>query len=646
MMRRPFPHVSLLAAAALCAVLAACGGDNLSLPDLTEPAQLQAVSGTGQAGSVGTLLADPLVVRVLDSQDRPVPNIKVAFAAGSGAAGSTVQPDTAQSDGDGRASVRWALGTAPGGQTLLAHVVGRESVSASFTAMAGAGVAQRIEKVSGDNQTATAGSPLPDSLIVRALDAGGQPVAGISVNWAAEGGGSVSAPSTVTRADGTTGVRRTLGPVAGQQATSAALPEASVAGLSFSAMAVVGTAGALRIEVQPASTASSGTAFNRQPQVQLIDGNNNPVPQAGLAVSAQLGSGPAGAVLTGSATASTNAQGLAVFTNLGISGPGGTYTLNFSGPEASGATSTAIQVSAGEAVKLAMVTQPPASVQAGAELTPAPAVRLEDGTGNGVAASGVPVTVSLVGDGSLGGTLTVNTDGNGHATFLGLTISGTSGDRALLFAGNGLQSVASATVHVANPPDAVHSSIETPGSVVAGVAAALTVTVRDASGLALPGIMVTLQSDGADNTITPSSATSDGSGVASFSFSSTRAQQKSLSAAADGVTIGPASLLVVPGEGVPGQTTADVPTEGKAGRLVKFTVTVRDQYGNQVLAGGANIQASIPGFRGLLYPFTVTDQHNGTYAVSYKPGTKATDSITVTMNGTQIMGSPFTILID
>jgi hypothetical protein len=646
MMPRPFPQVSLFAAAAFCAVLTACGGDNLSLPDLTEPAQLQAVSGTGQAGSVGTLLADPLVVRVLDSQDRPVPNIKVAFAAGSGAAGSTVEPDTAQSDGDGRASVRWALGSAPGGQILLAHVVGRETVSASFTAMAGAGVAQRIEKVSGDNQTATAGSPLPDSLIVRALDTGGQPVAGISVNWVAEGGGSVSAPSTVTRADGTTGVRRTLGPVAGQQATSAALPEASAAGLSFSAVAVVGTAGALRIEVQPASTASSGAAFNRQPQLQLIDGNNNPVPQAGLAVSAQLGSGPAGAVLTGSTTASTNAQGLAVFTNLGISGPGGSYTLDFSGPGASGATSTAIQVSAGEAVKLAMVTQPPATVQTGAALTPAPVVRLEDGTGNGVAASGVPVTVSLVGDGSLGGTLTVNTDAGGQAAFPGLTISAISGDRMLLFAGNGLQSVASTTIHVVNPPDGTRSSIETPASAVAGVAAAVTVTVRDASGMTLPGITVTLQSDGTDNTITPSSATSDVSGVASFTVSSTVAQQKSLSATADGVTIGPASLLVIPGEGVPEQTTADVPSEGKAGRTVKFTVTVRDQYGNQVLAGGANIQASIPGFRGLLYPFTVTDQHNGTYAVSYKPGTKATDSITVTMNGTQIKGSPFTIVID
>ena len=64
MSRTPF---LFLASAVFCALCSACGGDNLSLPDLTSPARLEAVSGTGQAGSIGTLLAEPLVVRVLDS---------------------------------------------------------------------------------------------------------------------------------------------------------------------------------------------------------------------------------------------------------------------------------------------------------------------------------------------------------------------------------------------------------------------------------------------------------------------------------------------------------------------------------------------------------------------------------------------------
>lgn len=630
------------AVAALSVVLAACGGDNLSLPDLTEPAQLQAVSGTGQAGSVGALLADPLVVRVLDSEDRPVPRVRIAFVPGSGAAGSAVQPDTAESNDDGRASVRWALGTAVGGQTLMARVVGNESVSTSFSAVAGASVADHLEKVGGDNQTAVAGSPLPDSLLVRAVDAGGRPTAGVTVNWAAVGGGSVSAPNTVTGADGRTGVRRTLGPASGEQTATAALAEHSDGGVTFSATATVGSAGALRIQIQPAATAQSGVAFSRQPQLQLVDGNNNPVLQSGLAVSARIGSGPSGSSLIGSSTASTNDQGLAIFTNLGISGSEGSYTLAFSGPGASGAASSAIQLSAGEAVKLAMVTQPPQSVQAGAILTPAPAVRLEDATGNGVSTSGVAVTVSLTGEGTLGGTLTVSTDANGRSVFPDLTISAESGDRALLFSGNGLQSIASSTVTVITAPDGDESSIDVPGSVAAGELAPVTVTVRSAHGSPLAGIPVTLSADGSENSIAPSAATTSGTGTASFTFSSTRAEQKSLTARAGELTIGPVTLAVEPGNGDPAHTTAVVP-EGRRGRETTITVEVHDQFDNRLTAGGSDIRATLTGTnRGWSILSPVTDHQDGTYSFGYVPVFSGEDQIAITLDGTPIKNSPFT----
>lgn len=642
MSRAPFV---LSASAVACALCSACGGDNLALPDLTEPARLEAVSGTGQAGSVGTLLADPLVVRVLDSQDHPVSNIKVTFAPGTGAAGSTVQPDTVQSDGDGRASVRWALGTSAGGQTLIASIVGNSAVSAAFTAMAGAGQASTLEKVSGDAQSAIAGTQLADSLVVRALDGNGQPVAGITVNWTATGGGNVSSASTVSRADGRTGVRRTLGPTAGQQATTAALAGEGGATVTFTSNAMVGTAGALRIEVQPASAAKSGAAFTRQPQLQLTDGNNNPVAQGGLAVSARIGSGPAGASLIGSTTASTNSQGLAVFTNLGVSGPGGTYTLDFSGPEASGVTSDPISVSAGDAVKLAMVTQPPSSVQQGATLSPAPVVRLEDASGNGVATSGIPITVSLTGSGTLSGTLTVVTDGNGRATFGDLAIGGATGDCTLLFAGNGLQSVASSTIQVASNPSGDRSSIEAPASVEAGAPAAVHVTVRDKNGTPLAGIAVTLSASGGENDITPASATTGSDGAATFTFSSTRAEAKSLSARAADVSIGPASMNVTPAAADAAHTTAQVP-DGKPLRTTRITVTTRDRYDNRLTTGGAAITATITeGPNAGLGSISVRDNQDGTYTLTYSPLWKGTDVIAIALDGTQIKGSPFSSVV-
>ncbi len=630
----------LAASAAVCTLCLACGGDNLALPDLTEPAQLITVSGTGQAGSVGTLLADPLVVRVLDSQDRPVPNVKVTFIPGSGAAGSTVQPDTVESDGDGRAAVRWALGTNPGGQTLVASVVGNSAVSASFTAMAGAGEGSQLEKVSGDGQTAIAGTQLADSLVVRVLDSNGQPVAGVTVNWAVTGGGNVTSASTVSRSDGLTGVRRTLGPTVGEQTTTARLPDQDGAEVTFASTATVGSAGALRIEVQPATSAKSGEAFARQPQVQLTDGNNNPVPQAGLAISARIGSGPSGATLIGSTTASTNSQGLAVFTNLGISGPGGTYTLDFAGPEASGVSSEAITVSAGDAVKLDIVTQPPSSVQQDAILSPAPVVRLLDASGNGVGRSGVPITVSLTGAGTLSGTLTVMTDGSGKATFNDLAIGDATGEVTLLFASDGLQSVASRTISVASSPNSDRSSIEVPASLAAGEQGAVRVTVRDKDGRALGGVAVTLDASGGQNTIAPVSAKTGGDGVATFSFSSTRAEVKSLTARAEVVTIGPVSLSVTPGSGDAKQTTAKVPN-GKWLKPTRMEVEVRDQFGNRLSSGGDNVAGSVDGANGFA-SIRTEDHGDGTYSLIYTPLARGTDTIAITLNGQPISGSPYT----
>ncbi len=635
----PF-HFRFVTGASFCIALAACGGDNLSLPDLTEPAQLEVISGSGQAGSIGTLLAEPLVVRVLDSEHHPVSGVRVAFMPGTGASGSTVQPDTAETDGDGRASVRWALGTSAGGQTLIAQVVGSNAISAAFSAMAGAGVAASLEKISGDNQSAVAGSPLPDSLIVRALDASSQPVGGVTVNWSVVGGGSVSTSTTVTRTDGRTGVRRTLGPAAGAQSTIASLAGVSVSDVTFASTATVGSAGALRIEVQPASTAKSGSAFTRQPQLQLIDANGNPVLQGGLAVTAQVGSGPAGASLIGSATASTNSQGLAVFTNLGISGPGGTYALNFSGPEASGVTSEPIQVSAGEAVKLAMVTQPPGSVAPGAELLPAPVVRLEDGTGNAVASAGVLIAVSLTPEGTLGGTLTASTDASGQASFPGLSITGSSGPHTLLFSGSGLQSIASSTVQVVSTPDKGHSTLEAPESAGAGEAVSVKVTVHDANGFAVTGASVTLSATGAENTISPSTATTDANGVALFSFSSTRAETKSLTAHAGEFTLGPVPLQVIPGAGDPEHTTAKVP-DGRTFRTTNITVEVRDRYDNRLTIGGSNVKGSVAGANASVGLLTVEDKHDGTYHLSYTPFFKGDDLVSITLAGVAIKGSPY-----
>jgi hypothetical protein len=84
--------------------------------------------------------------------------------------------------------------------------------------------------------------------------------------------------------------------------------------------------------------------LGQQPALQLRDASNSPVSQSGAVVTATIGSG-SGGTLSGTTTATTNASGVAQFTNLALTGSG-TYTLVFTSPGLTAATSATISVSA------------------------------------------------------------------------------------------------------------------------------------------------------------------------------------------------------------------------------------------------------------------------------------------------------------
>ena len=75
----------------------------------------------------------------------------------------------------------------------------------------------------GNNQTGLVGQTLAEPLVVLVIDANGDPVGNVTVNWSAQGGGTVSAASVTTGADGRASVQRTLGATAGQQTTTASV---------------------------------------------------------------------------------------------------------------------------------------------------------------------------------------------------------------------------------------------------------------------------------------------------------------------------------------------------------------------------------------------------------------------------------------
>jgi hypothetical protein len=203
----------------------------------------------------------------------------------------------------------------------------------------------------------------------------------------------------------------------------------------------------LAITTQPSPTVQSGVAFPQQPVVQLRDSGGNLVSQAGVDVTASIGSGAG--TLGGTLTVATDGSGVATFTNLVITGTVGDRTLDFVATGLTGTTSNTVTVTAGDADQLSITTQPSASVQSGIAFPQQPVVQVQDASGNDVTQAGVDVNVAIAsGAGTLGGTLTATTNTSGVATFTNLVITGDPGDRTLEFTATGLSSVTSSTVAV------------------------------------------------------------------------------------------------------------------------------------------------------------------------------------------------------
>ncbi len=136
-MRNTRPCLSIALTSVGAAVALGCGGSDLTLPSEGRPASLAVVDGNNQTASGGQSLADPLIVRAVDSDNRPVAQVRVAFVVMAG--GGTTSPDTATTDADGRASSRWTLGTAAGPQVVEARLAGSDAIKVRFNGTASGG---------------------------------------------------------------------------------------------------------------------------------------------------------------------------------------------------------------------------------------------------------------------------------------------------------------------------------------------------------------------------------------------------------------------------------------------------------------------------------------------------------------------------
>jgi Big-like domain-containing protein len=218
------------------------------------------ISGSGQSGAVGTTLLNALVVQVTDKFGNPIPQIEVQWSIPDG--GGSVSETSTQTDAQGMTSVFRTLGSTAGEWTTLASAGGAAGSPGAlagspviFTHTATAGNASRVEIVDGNNQDGAPNTELPKDLVVRVLDADGNPIVNRAVSWVVGAGGGTANPETsFTDGQGQARTRWKLGPSAGTNTLSAVV--SGVGRASFTA-----TAG---------SSASHTTITSDQPDPSVV----------------------------------------------------------------------------------------------------------------------------------------------------------------------------------------------------------------------------------------------------------------------------------------------------------------------------------------------------------------------------------------
>lgn len=151
--RRSYRLTEALGVVLVTTALGSCSGGGPASPSGV-PTSIAVVSGDGQAGQIGTALAQDFVARVADNGGTPVSGVTVTWAVATG--GGTIIPTTDQTDANGLTNAQLTLGPTVGANTATATLAGVGSVTFNATGATGGG----------------GGGATPGNLTFRTIDAG------------------------------------------------------------------------------------------------------------------------------------------------------------------------------------------------------------------------------------------------------------------------------------------------------------------------------------------------------------------------------------------------------------------------------------------------------------------------------------------
>ncbi len=268
-------------------------------------------------------------------------------------------------------------------------------------------------------------------------------------------------------------------------------------------------------------------------------------------------------------------------------------------------------------------------------------VQAKDAFGNNLTTGGATVRVTVTGANSAGPLTATYAGGGTYSTSYTPTVAGLD-QVAITLNGSAISgSPYSSTVTVGALSPA-NSTADVPDG-TAGSTTNIVVQARDAYGnlIGTGGATVVVNVSGA-NTAGPLTAIDHLDGTYTTSYTPTAAGTDNVAITMNGIALNasPYTSTIGAGNASPASSTATVP-DGTAGEPTDIVVQARDANGNPLTTGGEAVRITVAGAN-TAGPIVAADQNNGTYRASYTPTAAGNDEVTITMNGTQISGSPFT----
>ena len=254
--------------------------------DNRTPRSIRIVSGEDQEGTSGSALANPFIVEVQDGTGGAFEGVPVTFSVTTG--GGTLSATNTTTGANGRAESTLTLGPSAGTNTVDVTAEGIQGKKA-FNAE-GIRAPMSLKIISGNEQQGQPGAALEKPFVVEVRDHSDNPLPEVQVTFSVtSGGGSLSAASVTTDADGRAESTLTLGPEPGTNTVAAAI--ADVQGEQTFTAEGVRIPTSLEIISGDDQQGQPGAALEMPFVVEVRDHSDNPLPGVQVMFSVTSGGG-------------------------------------------------------------------------------------------------------------------------------------------------------------------------------------------------------------------------------------------------------------------------------------------------------------------------------------------------------------------